>query len=493
MENARSIVYEILRDIESRAYATSSDKSPQVQQFHDEQKKIEDRVLLAFSHGSPPQSLSLIRDLLGNEFVQYMEQGSSGPLARKNRDRLQLLYKRLALILETYRYLKKVSQTAVHEAACLRQIKHELVETQVAQVHEAEELERQLRDYQMLIMIVLEPFEQAMRTAMTFLEAQQLEVFLFDDDRLLAAELKTDGKTFIYNREEEKPGIPEEVREARLQEVQELTIEMPLVVEGQQIGHYRIKRTITGDCSREQWQSNVAWITPVLARIIESNRNRLQTHKVYIDDLTLLYNKRKLNEQMGKLFKRFKQGEKQLHIAMMDIDRFKALNDTHGHPVGDEILRQTARLIKEEVPYAYRYGGEEFAAVFPGYDRDRTMEIIERLRKRIEQTPYRINGEEFHITISAGVAQFETYMHSVMDAIDRADQALYASKEDGRNRCTCYDDVKDRLSADAAKMRQQLRAKTDQVDRLEQENIRLSEALKRERRKHKTGNQEERA
>lgn len=490
MENARAIAYAILKDIESRAYTTPPDSSPQVQQFYDEQKKIEDRVILECSHGIPAAYLSLIRELLGNEFTQYMDQGSTGPLARKNRDRLQLLYKRLALVLETYRYLKKSARTAVHEAACLRRIKHELVETQVAQVHEAEELERQLRDYQMLVMIVLEPFEEAMRTAMTFLEAHQLEVFLLDDDRFLSAELKTDGKTFVYNRDEEKPLILETVSEARLQEVQEISFKMPLVVEGQQIGHFHIRRTITADFSREQWQRAVEWITPVLARIIESNRNRLQTRKVYIDDLTLLHNKRKFNEQMGKLFKQFKQGDKKLYIAMMDIDRFKTLNDTHGHPVGDEILRQTAARIRDAVPNAYRYGGEEFAAVFYGYDREQTMAIMEKLRTAIEQAPFRIGGEEFRITISAGVAQFETFMNSVMDAVNRADQALYASKEGGRNRCTCYDDVKDRLSANATKLQRQLRERDDQLERLQQENARLADELGRARRKHKSSNHE---
>lgn len=483
MQNARSIVYEILKEIESRVYTTPLDKSPPVKRFYDDQQKIEDTVSLDFSRGVPPRYINLIRELLGNDLVEHLEQGK-GPLIWKSRDKLQLIYKRLSMVLENYLYVKKEAQKTVYEVECLKQIKHELVESQVSHVHEVETLEKRLRNYQMLIMIVLEPFEDAMKTAMSFLEAQQLEVFLFDDDKFLAAELKTDGKTFIYNKEDERPSLPETVSELTFQEVQETMLEVPMIVEGQQIGHYRIKRQITEDFDKGQWKRDVEWITPVLARIIESNRNRLQTHKIYIDDLTLLYNKRKLNEQMGKLFKQFKQGDKKLFIAMMDIDKFKMFNDRYGHPVGDEILKQTAVMIKEEVPNAYRYGGEEFAAVFYGYDRDQTMEIMERLRTRIEQTPYMINGGAFHITISAGIAQFETYMNSVMDAVDRADQALYASKEDGRNRCTCYDDVKDRLSADATKLRQE-------VFKLKEENVRLSEQLTRAKRKQKGAQQEE--
>jgi len=372
------------------------------------------------------------------------------------------------------RYYRQQALKALRDAECLRQIKDELVESQVANVHELEACEARLQDYQLLIMIVLEPFEDAMKTAAAFLEAQQIEVFLFDDDKFLASELKTDGKTFMYTREEEPPPLPQAVREVKMQEVQETFIDAPLRVEGLQIGHYRITRRITDDFNSAAWTKKVAWITPVIARIIEANKNRLQTHKVYIDDLTQLYNKRKMNEQMGKLFKQFKQGNKKLYIAMMDIDRFKNLNDTYGHPVGDEILKQTASIIREVVPYAYRYGGEEFAAVFYGYERQKTMDTVEGIRRRIEETPCVVAGNEYRITMSAGVAEFETHMNSVMDAIDRADQALYASKEDGRNRCTYYDDVKERIAADNAKLRQKVLQQNEEI-------MRLNDALSRER------------
>jgi diguanylate cyclase (GGDEF)-like protein len=166
---------------------------------------------------------------------------------------------------------------------------------------------------------------------------------------------------------------------------------------------------------------------------------------------------------------------------MIDIDKFKRLNDIYGHPVGDQILKKTANIIKEELPYSYRYGGEEFAGIFYGDDRETTMKKVEGLRKRIESTPYTIKGQNYKITISAGIAEFETHMNSVMDAIDRADQALYASKEDGRNRCTDYDDIKDRLSADAAKLRQEIIQLKEKMNKVEKENRLLSkQASKKE-------------
>lgn len=473
MKKARSIVNDIVKEIEERVSSPQSDDAL-LKEFQDKQKAIEDAVSQDFSGGVPRKHVSRIKQILGSEFIDILNQGKIGPLVWKGKDRLERIYQRLASLLALYLHYEKEAQAKTFEVERLKKIKDELIESQVSHIHEVEMLETQLHGYKMLMEIALEPFEDAMRKIMSFLDAKQIEVFLFDDDRFLATELKTDGDTFTYNQQEEKPEIPEAVSEVKLQEKKETTLDVPLVVEGKQIGHYRLELQASGDFDKVQWKKDVEWITPVLARVIESNRNLILARKVYIDDLTQMYNKRKLNEQMGKLFKQFKRGDKELHIVMLDIDKFKLLNDTYGHPVGDDILKQTAVILKEEMPCAYRYGGEEFAGVFYGFDKEGTLEVMERLRKRIENTVYPIKGQDYRITISAGIAKFETHMSSVMDAIDRADQALYASKEDGRNRCTYYHDVKDRLSSDAAKLRQEILQLKEQMNRVTRENKRLA-------------------
>lgn len=473
MKKARSIVNDIVKEIEERVSSPQADEAL-LKKFQDRQKEIEDAVLQDFSSGVPRKHVSRIKQILGSEFIDILNQGKIGPLVWKGKERLERIYQRLASLLALYLHYEKEAQAKTLDVERLSKIKNELIESQISHIHEVEMLETQLRGYKMLMEIALEPFEDAMKKITSFLNAKQIEVFLFDDDRFLATELKTDGETFTYNQQEEKPEIPEAVSEVKLQEKKETTLDVPLVVEGKQIGHYRLELQASGDFDKVQWKKDVEWITPVLARVIESNRNLILARKVYIDDLTQMYNKRKLNEQMGKLFKQFKRGDKELYIAMMDIDKFKLLNDTYGHPVGDEILKQTAVIFKEEMPCAYRYGGEEFAGVFYGFDKERTLEIMERLRKRIENTVYPIKGQDYRITISAGIAKFETHMSSVMDAIDRADQALYASKEDGRNRCTYYHDVKDRLSSDAAKLRQEILQLKEQMNRVTRENKRLA-------------------
>lgn len=481
MKNARFIVGEIIKEIEERVYATPFDETL-LKRFKDKRIRIEDKVSLDFSRGIPAEYVSQMKEILGSEFTECLDQGKIGSLVWKGKDRVQRAYKKLAILLESFKYYKKEAHKSALEVECLQKIKNELTESQISHVYEAERLEALLKLNEMLIEIVLEPFEDAIKKVVSYLKAKQIEVFLFDDDKFLAAELKTDGETFIYNKEEVVPAQPETVSEVTLHEVQETSLAVPLVAEGEQIGHFRVLRQTPADFDKEAWQKNVKRITPVLARIIEANRNRIQTRKVYIDDLTRLYNKRKLNEQMGKLFTLFKQGEKKLFIAMLDIDRFKALNDTFGHPVGDQILKLTAGLIKAEVPDSYRYGGEEFVAIFYGNNKKEVIETMERLRQKIEDTAHSIDDREYRITISVGIAEFETYMNSVMDAIDRADQALYESKSDGRNRCTYYDDVKDRLTNDASRLKKEIKKLQKQLDRtsvLEKENKRLTEQIKK--------------
>jgi len=454
MKKARSIVNDIIKEIEERVSSPKSDEAI-LGKFHERRKEIEDTVSQDFSSGVPRKHVSRIRQMLGSEFIDILNQGKIGPLVWKGKERLERIYQRLASLLALHLHYEKEAEAKTLEAERLKKIKDELIEEQVSHINQVETVEKELQAYKMLIKIVLEPFEDAIKKIMSLLKARQIEVFLFDDDKFLSTELKTDGETFIYNQEAEKPEIPESVSEVKLHEKKETALDVPLVVEGKQIGHYRLKRQTSDDLDTVEWKKDVEWMTPVLARIVESKRNLILARKVYTDDLTHMDNKRKLNEQMGKLFKQFKSGDKELYIAMMDIDKFKLLNDTYGHPVGDEILKQTAGILKEEIQYAYRYGGEEFAGIFYGSKKEKVIEIMEGLRKKIENTVFSIKGQVFHITISAGISKFETHMNSVMDAIDRADKALYASKEDGRNRCTYYHDVEGRLTSDVAKIRQE--------------------------------------
>ncbi len=453
LDNARTIVQDILEDIEKRSQSAGLE-SDAIDKFERQLKQIEDDVSLECQRAIPRKYLNMIRDKIGAEVIEVLEPGKLGGVF-KNRDRYQQAYKQIAILLEKYNHAARIAERGLIEINRLRFVQREMTESQIAHVQDIELFEESIRHIRWLVDIQLDPFEKAVSKIITFLDASNIEVFLFDDDKLLTTNLNTDGKTFVYNKQpDEHPDLPQAVDTPSLQEVQETIYETPLSVEGRQIGHCRIRAARPKDFDREIWIKKVDFITPVAARIIETHQNRLLAGKVYTDDLTQLYNKRKLNEQMGRLFKQFKTGQKKLFVAMLDIDKFKTLNDTYGHPVGDKVLKKIAALIREGVPYAYRYGGEEFCAVFYGYEKQDVLDTMEALRRNIEKTSFADEGIDHPVTVSSGIAEFEVTMNAVMDAIDRADKALYVSKEDGRNRCTYYDDIKDRYLADANRLRQ---------------------------------------
>jgi diguanylate cyclase (GGDEF)-like protein len=149
------------------------------------------------------------------------------------------------------------------------------------------------------------------------------------------------------------------------------------------------------------------------------------------DELTGLANRRVLN----RLISRNNVGER-ASLIVIDIDHFKSVNDTFGHPTGDMALRHIARLLREAVrplDTAARIGGEEFAVWLPGADPATGAEVAERLRSTIEATPFRHQGQERAITISVGVASYPTPIRAVENLMGAADTALYTAKRAGRN------------------------------------------------------------
>ena len=149
------------------------------------------------------------------------------------------------------------------------------------------------------------------------------------------------------------------------------------------------------------------------------------------DGLTELANRRSFDRSLERELTRANRTDGRLSVVLLDIDHFKNLNDTHGHVVGDAVLRQVAAALREcgrEYDTVARYGGEEFAAVLPGCSSALALQVAERLRRAVEEA-----GTDVPVTASAGVA---TYPYDGVDAgslLQAADQALYASKRSGRN------------------------------------------------------------
>ncbi len=159
------------------------------------------------------------------------------------------------------------------------------------------------------------------------------------------------------------------------------------------------------------------------------------------DGLTGLYNHRFFQELMDKEVSRAKRYKRPLSLIMLDIDHFKKINDTYGHPQGDIVLKTISRIIKDSIrasDIAARYGGEEFAIVLPETDRNGAESVSERLRRKIASEKINLNGNVVFVTVSLGVAVVERFNDRIdkNKIIEVADSALYRSKNTGRNRVT---------------------------------------------------------
>lgn len=163
------------------------------------------------------------------------------------------------------------------------------------------------------------------------------------------------------------------------------------------------------------------------------------------DEMTGLHNFRYLRTRVDDEFKRARRYDDPLTCIMFDVDHFKAVNDTHGHDVGDQVLIEIAKRLQagvREVDVVARYGGEEFLMVLPSTPYSGGILVAERTRLNIANSPVTTGEHSHNVTVSAGVASFP---HASIDSKDKllksADQALYRAKEAGRNKVVGFNSV----------------------------------------------------
>ena len=156
------------------------------------------------------------------------------------------------------------------------------------------------------------------------------------------------------------------------------------------------------------------------------------------DGLTGLYNHAYFLQALRREIQRSRRHDLRVSLALFDLDDFKKLNDTRGHPEGDKVLAKAAVLIRgnlREIDTSARYGGEEFAAILPETSRTGAYVVADRIRARIEEHFRRRRGAA-RITVSGGVATFPDDASSAEELIRRSDEGLYRSKAEGKNRIT---------------------------------------------------------
>ncbi|MCA9244987.1 MAG: diguanylate cyclase [Phycisphaerales bacterium] len=232
------------------------------------------------------------------------------------------------------------------------------------------------------------------------------------------------------------------------------------------------------DSGRKKQRALAAGADDYLAKPYDPNelrariRNGLRFHRLQerlqrvalTDGLTDLWNHHQFRELLDKEYQRVRRYGGALSLLMVDLDHFKSINDTYGHEVGNQVLRQTARQLLRAVrdtDYVARYGGEEFAIICPETSLDDAAFLGERIRLAIHKNVRVETCADLAVFTSVGAASAsDPRVGSVGNLIDLADQALYESKRNGRNRVTRADQIGERSEAPV---------RLDEVDRLRKE------------------------
>ena len=218
-------------------------------------------------------------------------------------------------------------------------------------------------------------------------------------------------------------------------------IAAPFISENKFLGLIKLDSKEARSYSQDDLRFLVS-ISELGALALENSELFQKTQDLAIHDaLTSLYTKGYFGERLKDEFKRCARLSMPLSALMLDIDLFKNYNDKFGHTVGDIVLKEISRIIKDTLnnfnAIISRFGGEEFCIVITGMDKNSACSLADSLREAIEKEKIHLRRIESHVTVSIGVANFPLDAADEDELIERADKALYKAKQKGRNRVCC--------------------------------------------------------
>jgi diguanylate cyclase (GGDEF)-like protein len=240
----------------------------------------------------------------------------------------------------------------------------------------------------------------------------------------------------------------------RIKDYESLLV-VPLIVKDQVIGTFTVaaQRPAAFPTDRREMLGVIA--NQVATSMQNARMYEVVEEQATTDGLTGLVNHRTFQERFSAMLGRAERRSFAVSLLLTDIDHFKKVNDTYGHPTGDEVLRRVAAILKasaRKIDIVARYGGEEFAIVLEGTDRAGARQLAERIRQEVSQQTFASPKGSFQATLSIGVAGYPDDAREKAEIIARADQSLYAAKHGGRNRTVCWGDIdRGKLKVAAAK------------------------------------------
>lgn len=226
----------------------------------------------------------------------------------------------------------------------------------------------------------------------------------------------------------------------------EAILALPLFVNGRVMGSLQLVSDDPKAFSREDAQ--LLWVLVHVAEnlLTREHANESLMMFAFTDHLTGLRTRGYFEQQLALEIKRSARKEEAFALLMLDIDHFKTLNDTYGHGIGDQVLREIAVVLTEdmrEVDTVARYGGEEFVIILPETTGPEGLAVAERIRHAVAERTF-LSGPEMsgiaplQLTISIGIANFPADSHGKRELMGFADAALYAAKSQGRNRVVTH-------------------------------------------------------
>lgn len=278
---------------------------------------------------------------------------------------------------------------------------------------------------------------------------KHLESFMSSANRLIFHTyfypyINLDGhveELFIRLKDRNGQSVPFILNGRRLESGDMEMIDCVLVQMGKRIDYEMELRSAKKQIEEAYWKKDqaLAELKRIHAEIERKQTELMEMNAVLVelsttDKLTGLKNRRFFQERLEAHLLEYGKDQKPFSLLIIDIDHFKNVNDTWGHPVGDEVLEKTANILKShsrDTDIVARYGGEEFVLILPGADKAESEAIAEKLRLAVAGSTWKTGS----LTVSIGAAT-SVPGDSEAALLEKADQALYASKQNGRNRVT---------------------------------------------------------